>query len=291
MSHKRMFGAIVGLLTVAFVLAGCSLLPSAISATVPRSAAPTVGECWNATDSQASAWADWRGAGASRCAKSHVLYTYEIGKISGVPATSWAAPGSTSDLSDEVQTKAADACSFTALLPKLKWNQQLIQGFFFVPSLAEWKAGARWVRCDIGVLGYGATLSNEILAKLPTRISTLVSAVSSDPKRYEFCVNSPVPASESGPLDNDAARIADCRQNPQWALTGHGNLPEPAGAPFPVDPTANTESAAICAKYAVGDNELWVAYLPNKTDWASSNDRQVQCWVGQKADGGSAGTA
>jgi hypothetical protein len=291
MSRNRLVGSLAALLAVTFALAGCSLLPTGLSAAVPKPVTPTVGQCWNASNAEAGEWANWKGTAAVTCASSHVLYTYAVGKISGVSANSWAAPGSSSSLSNDVQVKAEDACSTTALLPKLKWNQQLVQGFFFVPSEAQWKAGARWVRCDIGVLGYGATLANEVLAKLPTRISTLVASVSSDPKRYDFCVDSPVPVSETGPLDNAAARIADCRQNPQWALTGHGNLPEPAGAAFPTEPTANNESAAICSKYAVNDNEIWIAYLPTESDWKLTNSREVQCWIGQKADGGSGGLA
>jgi hypothetical protein len=254
---------------------------------------PKVGECWNTTNANADNWADWEGKSAVSCDKSHVLYTYAVGKISGVTAKSWAKANEPSTLSDDVQIKAEDVCSVSALIPKLKWNQQLVQGYFFVPSEAAWKAGARWVRCDVGVLGYGATLSAEVFSPLPEKISTLVSSVSSDPERYDFCVNSPVPISESGPLDNPDARIADCRLNPQWALTGHGNLPEPAGAAYPANATANTEAGTICSKYVANANEAWIAYLPDKSDWNATNDREVQCWIGQKSDtdNGSGGVA
>jgi hypothetical protein len=292
MRKKRLLGSLAAAAAITFALAGCSLIPVALAAT-SAPAAPKVGQCWNASNSDADNWADWGGKAAISCTKSHVLYTYAVGKISGVTAKSWAASGSNTALSSEVQTKAADACSLSTVLPKLKWNQQLVQGYFFVPSESAWKAGARWVRCDVGVLGYGATLSNEVFAKLPTRISTLVSTVSSDPERYDFCVNSPVPISESGPLDNPDARIADCRQDPQWALSGHGNLPEPAGAPFPTNASSNTEAGTICSKFVANANEAWIAYLPTKSDWTSSNDREVQCWIGQKSDtdGGSGGVA
>jgi hypothetical protein len=292
MRKKGLVASLAAAAAVAFAFAGCSLIPVALSA-VSTPVAPEVGQCWNASNADADAWADWEGKTAVSCAKSHVLYTYAVGKVSGVTAKSWASSGSSTALSNEVQTKAEDACNLSALLPKLKWNQQLVQGYFFVPSEAAWNAGARWVRCDVGVLGYGATLSNEVFAKLPARISTLVSTISSDPERYDFCVNSPVPISEAGPLDNSDARIADCRQDPQWALSGRGNLPEPAGAPFPTNATANSEAGAICSKFVTNANEAWIAYLPAESDWTQTNDRQVQCWIGQKSDtdDGSGGVA
>lgn len=282
MLKRRLLGALAAAVAVTFVLAGCSLIPAVVglSAHATRTV-PKVGQCWSATASDAAAWADWKGASNVKCAGSHELYTYAVGKVTGVSAKSWGTGGT---LSPAIQIKAEDACSLSTLLPKLKWNQQLVEGFFFVPSEADWKAGERWVRCDVGVLSFGTTLSNEALATLPPKISTLVSAVSSDPERFAFCLNSPVPVSEAGPLADQDARIADCRTNPQWALAGHGNLPEAEGSPYPSDATANADTAKICTKYAVNSNEVWIAYLPNAAkDGTVSSDRVVECWVGQKS--------
>jgi hypothetical protein len=294
MRTRRMLASLAAVVAASFALAGCALLPVVLSGA--HKAAPVVpktGECWNASNADAAAWADWEGGAAVSCAKSHVLYTYAVGKVSGDSSKTWATSGSGNTLSKQVEVAADDVCSISVLLPKLKWNEQLVQGFFFVPTEAQWKAGARWIRCDVGVLGYGATLDNEVFAKLPPKISTLVSAVSSDPEHYDFCVNSPVPISEAGPLDNADARIADCSQNPQWALVGHGNLPELPGAAYPSNAVANTETSTICSKYATGSNEAWIAYLPSKSDWKATNERDVDCWVGQKSDdgNGSAGSA
>src|SRR6202012_3286919 len=90
--HKtRLVGSLAALAAAAFALAGCSLLPAAISvAHTPAPTVPTVGECWNTTNANADNWADWEGKAPVSCAKSHVLYTYAVGKISGVTAKSWA---------------------------------------------------------------------------------------------------------------------------------------------------------------------------------------------------------
>jgi hypothetical protein len=281
MSARRPLVAAIAAATLCFVLGGCSLLPLVAIPGATSSAAPTKGQCWTASVAQADDWSAWEGSGATVCSARHTLYTYEVGKISGVSASTWAAPGDPTSLSDEVETKAANACNISTLLPHEKWNQQLIQDFFFVPTEKEWKAGARWVRCDVGVLAIGSTIDDEKFAPLPTKIAALVAGVNTDPERYEFCVNSPQSVTDAGPLDDPQATIADCSKSPQWKLAAHGNLPEAAGAPFPADAIANAESTKICSPAASGDGQVWLAYLPTKADWATG-DREVDCWVGQK---------
>ncbi len=291
MSRTRSLLSLVGILAVALSPAGCSLLAPMNGVAKPASGGtPTQGQCWNATTGQAAAWPDWKGTAVIPCARPHTLYTYHVGAIAGENGTSWAAPGDANSLNVRVQTKAQDACKLTILLPHLKWNQQLINGYFFVPTEAQWRAGARWVRCDVGVLATGTTLDNERFASLPSTIATLVSAVSSEPLRYGLCMNSSTPVTESGPLDNPDATLADCRHNPQWRLSTHGKFPDAAGAPYPADATSNAVSAKLCQPAASAAGGVWFAYLPTKSGWASG-DRGIDCWIGQKATGGSAGTA
>jgi hypothetical protein len=292
MSPARSVLAFVGALAVVATLAGCSLLTGvgrpSTGAPVAR---PTTGQCWNASTVHASEWTDWAGSAAVACARSHTLYTYHVGTIVGVTANSWAAPGDPTSLSPAVQSKAGAACGTATLLPKLKWNQQLISSYIFVPSESQWKAGARWVRCDIGVLKTGTALGDETFAALPAHISRLINAVSSDPLRYEFCINSSVPVSEAGPLDDPDATLANCKDNPQWRLAIHGTFPDAPGAPFPNAATSNAASSKLCLPGVSGDGEVWIAYLPTKAGWASG-DREIDCWIGQKSvGGGSAGTA
>ncbi|MDQ1552218.1 MAG: hypothetical protein QOD50_1640 [Actinomycetota bacterium] len=291
MSLRRSLLSFAALVAVALTLAGCTLLPGLNSAATPAPLPkPAAGQCWNATTTQAYDWADWQGPAAIACTSSHTLYTYQVGKISDEPGNSWAAPGDSSNLSDEIQKKAGDACGISTLLPHLKWNQQLVNAYFFVPTEAQWKAGQRWVRCDVGVLATGTTLDNESFSALPTKISTLVSQVSGDPVKFEFCMNSSTPVTESGPLDNPDATLADCRDDPQWKLTIHGTFPDAAGAPFPDDATSNAVSSTLCLPTVTDGNQIWISYLPTKSGWASG-DREIDCWLGQKSASDSAGTA
>ncbi len=93
-------------------------------------------------------------------------------------------------------------------------------------------------------------------------------------------MTSTVPVTESGPLDDPDSTIADCRQDPQWALAGHGPLPEAGDAPFPGDATASAESKAICSRYVADPSEVSIAYLPSRADWTTGS-RDIDCWVGQ----------
>jgi hypothetical protein len=282
--------SLVGVAAVALTLAGCSLLPGSVPTPTPTASTPVAGQCWNATTKQAYDWADWKGPSTVPCTGSHTLYTYHVGKISGESGNSWATSGNADSLTDAIQTKAEDACHLSSLLPKLKWNQQLVNPYFFVPTQTQWKAGARWVRCDVGVLATGTTLDNESFVALPSKISALVSGVSSDPLKYEFCMNSSTPVSESGPLDNSDATLADCKDDPQWRLTSHGKFPDAAGAPFPDEATSNATSSTLCLPDVKSANEVWIAYLPTKSGWASG-DREIDCWVGEKSPDASGGTA
>ena len=82
MAPRRSLLSFVGALAVTLVLAGCTLLPGLKSTpTAPPSAKPAVGQCWNATATQAYDWADWKGPTATACTRSHTLYTYQVGKI------------------------------------------------------------------------------------------------------------------------------------------------------------------------------------------------------------------
>jgi Septum formation len=286
MPLTRFVASAAALVAVMLGLAGCALLPGATHPVGAAAVKPTVGECWNANTTQASDWADWEGPAATACAGSHTLYTYDIGKISGETASSWASPSDPTSLTDAIQTKAEDACKVSTLLPGQKWNQQLITAYFFVPTEQQWMAGDRWVRCDVGVLATGTTLDNESFVALPSKISTLVTAVSTDPARFEFCMNSRAPVTQSGPLDNPDATLANCKDHPQWTLATHGKFPDGAGAPFPDDAASNAASSKVCLPAVKGDDEIWTAYLPTKSGWASG-DREIDCWIGDKSVGGS----
>lgn len=261
---------------VALALAGCALFPGATSAT----AKPAVGQCWNTTLDDAQNWATWGGAGPVACSATHSTYTFAVVKLGGSLPKDWATSSSNPQVTASLATKVSKACgsAFSKFLPALKWNQSLIQSFFFMPSQADWKAGAHWARCDVGALAYGTTLQKEALAPLPSKATTLVGDVKSHPAKYELCITTTAPASETGPLDDPDGVIADCRADPQWKLALEGPLPGNATAAYPTGTALSTGVNQICAKSVDGPDQTWSAYPPSESDW-KSGDRTVDCWV------------
>jgi hypothetical protein len=279
--------SIVAVTAVAVLaLAGCSVVAPTSSASAPptakpASAQPSVGQCWNATLANASAWSEWQGAASTSCSKSHTLYTFGVVKLTGLSSTAWATSATNPALSDAISTKAGDACdtSYAKFLPAATWNQQLINNFFFVPTPAQWQSGARWVRCDIGVVGFGTTVANEKLSALPSSISTLVSAVSSDPARYGYCINT-THSTSTGPLSDGTGIITDCRDDPQWTLATHGTLSGGASAAYPSASALKSEVDAVCEQ-GLTKGDVFSASYPSKADWKSGT-REVDCWVAIK---------
>jgi Septum formation len=267
----------------ALALAGCTAVAPSSSAAPqptakPASAQPAAGQCWNASMADAGAWSEWEGAAATSCSKSHTLYTFGVVKLSGLASTSWATSATNPALSAAISTKAGSACaaSYAKFLPAATWNQQLINNFFFVPTRAQWQSGARWVRCDLGVIGYGTTVAKEKLSDLPSSISTLVKAVSSDPARYGYCINT-ADSTSTGPLSDAEGVVTDCRDDPQWTLATHGTLPGGATAAYPSSSKLKTEVDAICEQ-GLSKGDTYSAYYPSASDWKSGT-RDVECWV------------
>jgi hypothetical protein len=284
MSLRRALLTAVATTFVVFGLAGCSLLPLPGLQAAPNK--PAVGECWDATTAQASAWADWKGDSATNCSATHTLYTFAIGEVKGMTKTNWSASGSPTALDASIAAKASATCTpaLKKFLPTLTWKQQLVSTYFFVPSESEWKSGARWVRCDVGLFALGTTLAQSNFEPLPSDITVLTSGVKTQPKRYDLCLNSSAPVSQSGPFDDPSAVRADCRESPVWTLSSRGYFTEAKGAPYPSDSASNSRIAAVCAKDATGPNQVWVAYAPTASEWAAG-DREIECWVGDGTTG------
>jgi hypothetical protein len=294
MPRTRTIVATVAIVAATVSLAGCSLLPLPGQAkqpaptAAPASGEPSVGQCWDATDKKAGDWADWEGSAATSCSAKHTLYTYGVVKLTGQLPNDWATSATNPALSDAVSAKASAACDapYQSFLPNLQWNQELVQSFFFVPTHAQWAKGARWVRCDVGLLDYGTSLSGEEFTPLPASISTLTTGVATDPDRYRLCLTTSS-STAKGPLADSTAVIADCRDDPQWQLTTHGDLPGAASAAYPSAKALDQATTALCSA-GLSKGDTYVGYPPTKAAW-TTGDREIQCWVALKAapdDGG-----
>lgn len=279
-------------------LAGCTqLFPMNQGGAAPHSSAgpraggsrqatagePRTGQCWTASRTNADSWAAWEGAAATPCAKSHTMYTFAVGHLTGPQPTDWEVSSTNPALRDSVAAAAGATCTapYAKLLPSIQGTDTLIRSFFFVPSRTQWKSGARWVRCDLALVDFGTRASEERFATLPATISTLVDGVATDPAAYGLCVDTGHSVA-TGPFADKTDVITDCRDNPEWVFAGRGSFTEPAGAAYPTKAAISARLSTVCGGTLTSSDQLWSGYFPNAADW-KAGDRTIECWAGLKS--------
>jgi len=272
------------------VLSGCSLLipavhpkPAPSSSTAHSTTGePSAGQCWNGTIGNAGDWADWQGGAATACSKPHTLYTYAIGHVSGLQPTDWAVSSSNPALSDKVAAAASATCDepYAKIFPSSEQPETLLRTYFFVPTRAQWKGGARWVRCDVALVDFGTRVSEERFADLPTAIGTLVADMTSDPAAYGLCVDTGHSV-KTGPFADKTDVITDCRDNPEWVFLANGTFSQAAGAAYPAKSAITARLNQVCGSQLNRNDEIWSGYYPTAATW-KTGDRAIQCWAAFK---------
>jgi hypothetical protein len=236
---------------------------------------PSVGECWNVYYDDAAADATWLGDSAIPCGEPHEAYTYAVVTVKS-DAASWVDPKDTATANVSIESAASSACEKRAgrLLPTLTNSQRRLRHFFYLPSLSEWKQGARWVRCDVGIAKVGSLVATPALTELP-RYSDLVRQVADDPTTFLNCVVTSDPTGSTGPLDDPDSRIADCAAHPQWSLDAVATVP---GDAYPGDAVVSAFVHTTCQALANTAGLPWWAYFPDETRW-NEGSKQVTCWL------------
>ena len=253
------------------VLSGCSTVTTFIRHTVSPNQKPSVGDCWTSTIDTADGAAAWTSGGAVACVSRHQLITYAVVTVKS-SAPTWR--DKHGDLSAAIQTAAFRACnSRLSDLIVVPDNGRLMPYFFVAPE-KEWKKGARWVRCDIGVLRTGSLYSQPELARLPDQVSTLVKQAQDTPELFESCVTTTDPSGDTGPLDDPQATIADCTGDYQWQYQSSFTF---SGDSYPSDDEFNAAIQTHCGDGADADGRGWIAYGPNESQW-KDGDRGGECW-------------
>lgn len=266
-------------------LAGCSplspIITSIVNAANGPSLAPVVGDCWSATFDVVAGASTWVNGNPVSCSKKHQTYTYGVTKITGITST-WEDP-KTGDMRDAVASAASTACTTVQarVLPPLTATESRLLFAYYVPSKTAWKAGARWVRCDLSVVDIGSSFIAPTLSRLPTKITDLVGEVAANPAFFAICINTNDPVASADPLGSESATYADCAKNPQWREVSESNLPGAASSPFPDDSAIAAFNQANCGVSAVARNQEWTVYTPDADTW-KTGDRIVECWVAAK---------
>lgn len=274
-------GAIAAAIVLAGSLAGCSTISTLVSHLRSETQKPTAGQCWSSNYEEAQTAADWN-TGPVSCSQSHQLYTFAVVSVTS-SASSW--HNSAGDLDDSIATDAYQACDkkLAVFLPTVVPGGRLSE-FFFVPSDRAWKQGARWVRCDIGVLKAGSSFASPAFAALPSSISVLLRQAQSEPDLFADCVNTTDPSGKSGPYDDPKATIADCTGDYQWKYESEFPIldDDTGDAAYPSDEVFNAQSQKKCGDAADAAERGWIAYTPTEKQWTNGN-HSGECWFGQAA--------
>jgi hypothetical protein len=256
-------GAVVALLAVT----GCSAIPT--------SAKPTVGQCWRVTYAAAAQSEDWVGAAAVSCSSPHESYTYAIATITQKFAGSW--QDSKGNPRADVDAAAFAAClaKEKSLLPGITPKEALFYPTYYVPSVAQWTSGARWVRCDMTEIRVGSEVAKPKLTTLPTRFAELVSELKHNPTKFALCEDD---VFNNGP-DGASTSYADCTKPADWTFLTRLTLPGGSSAPYPGAAALKSLGAEKCAAAvtAPAGHDI-VAKTPTKTSWVQDGVRTVDCW-------------
>jgi hypothetical protein len=265
------FAAIAATLGVVLIAAsGCA----SASPLQPSTAAPRVGDCWTTTFAAVQKTEDWEGDPAIPCTESHENYTYALTKLAPkFTYSSWLTSGGT--IRTDVDRAAYTAClaEQNKNLPGLTTREALLYPTYFLPSVDDWAAGARWVRCDISLIKVGSTIAAPELARLPA-FATLKSTLASHPETYALCENDPA---SNGP-DGPQTTYATCTGASDWTFVGSLTMAGTDGATYPGLAALAAIGKTQCATLNPPASHEVFAEPPAKVDWTKYNDRQLDCW-------------
>jgi Septum formation len=166
--------------TVVLGIAGlgiaCAGVPAASAADV--SAVPRLGQCYNYSFAKGTA-ASSSPTPAVSCTKHHTAQTYYVGKFTG------AAKASSGPKSGQVLLAVGYACDrelYAKLGAKVALTRAFLAAFWFVPTAAQWKAGARFFRCDAALYRDNPKQIQAIPAGFTKALKTKAGL-----KRYAWC--------------------------------------------------------------------------------------------------------
>lgn len=252
----------------AAITAALSLFASVALTAVqlPSAQAAEVGECYNY---KASGTKDQAAASSSiDCLAPHTAQTYWSGTLPsnfGVPAKTRTAD----------RLKVTKPCTVKNMNTFLSLqNRKLPSRFQSVsvfPSQAQWKAGERWVRCDV-VFKAGKSYKALSVPMAEFVASTPASTLN-------FCT-----PSTPGNRTTSAYPCTNTKKN--WIMVLERDLGTTPTKKFPGSRTVERQTKRICEKAAKPYVTLkkyypWWAIWPTSTGW-SRGERTAQCFVPYK---------
>ncbi len=247
---------------IGVLVTSLGLLLTGISAATPAAAAPVVGDCY----AYRAAVLDDVSTTAPivSCDASHTAETYRVGVL---PATF----GLPSKASPSARLAAGAPCTVRAMNGYLGMPERTLPSRFrtavLFPTDDQWKAGERWVRCDVVLQGG---------LELKAFVGTAAALVAATPQAtFNFCT-----PGEPRVVKTSAVPCTTPKRN--WIMVSVTPLGGPR-ASYPGAGPANRKSAALCAKQAKIWNGTekypgWWRIYPTEIGWRNG-DRSVYCFV------------
>lgn len=150
---------------------------------------------------------------------------------------------------------------------------------YYQPSPEQVASGQRWVRCDVALHALGP-MSEHKFETLPPTVDALKAALTADPVRYGWCINTPA-GTTAGPgasIRDASAVIVSCDGPSQWALAKAWEMDLDHA---PTHDEAMAMVTPVCralGKETNGARTHWSAVFPTADDW-SYGHRTMQCWL------------
>jgi hypothetical protein len=268
---SRVAAVAAALFVVAGSVSGCSAAQHLTALTQT----PKVGDCWTVDFSQSQKYEDWEGTPAVPCTGNHQSYTYAVGTITQKFTGSWL--DSKGNIRTDVDQAAYEVCQTEQhrILPTLGTKEALLYPAYYVPSIALWNDGARWVRCDLAEIKVGSTVAAPELTNLPTRFSSLVSTLKTNPKKFALCEDDPA---SNGP-DGDQTTYADCTGPADWTFVVQLTVPGNTSVAYPGAAQLKKIGNTDCDSRVQSAGHEVFAETPDKTSWEKYADRSIDCWI------------
>jgi Septum formation len=266
----RAAAVLAGVVALTAAIAGCSVGGSHTGS----SGQPAVGDCWRTSYDTSQKSEDWEGAAAVPCTQKHESYTFAVAHVSAKLTGSWLTAKNT--VRTAVDDAAYAACQREAAidLPGLQ-TLGLLRVNYYVPSVALWTDGARWVRCDLTRIKVGSEVQSPVLDTLPPHISTLESALNTTPKKFDLCEDDLM---LNGP-DGAATTFADCTGPADWTFAAAVTLDGAKGAAYPGTAALKAIGAKDClVEVDAGGHDIFPE-VPSAASWTKFDDRELDCWV------------
>ena len=246
----RLGRLLAGASTIVALSATLTLAPSAtaVEPDGPHFGEPVVGQCHNYTAQQGNGMSDFTPV--VECTSAHTARVIAVVQLP--PDLTWDSP--MNQLGAVVDRKCEPVWEKTVGGTEVMRRMTAYTEYFFFPSAAQKEHGARWIRCDINLLGHASLLP------LPVNSKPLPS-----PGRVPYAVTRCMYGSQF--------LYTACSKSHNHRATGGFRL---ADGPYPGD--SAIERAAMRRCPGLTTSRHWRYVHPTRETWVKYGSRIIICY-------------